>query len=99
MSIGGMTLRALEAQLLRVVEPGHYAHVDELQLAHGIRFTCPQCGDHQVLVWFRDRAVPETEEPTPRWSVSGTGIEDLTLAPSINVRGCWHGFVRGGEVR
>lgn len=97
-----MKLTALEPQFLRVIEPGKgYRHVDPdyFEEAQGVRFTCPKCGDHQVLVWFRDRDVPAQEEPTPRWAVSGTGISDLTLAPSINVRGCWHGFVREGEIR
>jgi hypothetical protein len=37
-----------------------------------------------------------------RWTVSGTGLADLTLAPSIHLSGpgCgWHGFVTAGEVR
>lgn len=38
----------------------------------------------------------------PRWTVSGTGLLDLTLTPSIAVgkdRECWHGFITTGEVR
>ena len=37
----------------------------------------------------------------PRWTVSGTGLHDLTITPSIAVGKdpeCWHGFVRNGEV-
>jgi len=94
-------LTDLEPQLLRIEEPGKlYGHVDALADAHGIRFECPQCRDHQVLVWFRNRDVPLTETPGPgRWAVSGTGIDDLTLSPSVNVAGCWHGFVQNGEIR
>lgn len=41
----------------------------------------------------------------PRWTVSGSGLHDLTLAPSIAVGGgesgpeCWHGFIENGVVR
>lgn len=63
-------------------------------------------GAHYVLVWF---AVPRGADPVPpdatpgpaRWSVvSGTGLDDLTLAPSILLPGpgCgWHGFVKNGD--
>jgi len=93
-------VRDLEPQLLRIEEPGkRYRYVDALAEAQGIRFECPQCGNHQVIVWFKGRGAPEEEVPLPRWAVSGTGIDDLTLAPSINVAGCWHGFVQGGQIR
>jgi hypothetical protein len=37
----------------------------------------------------------------PRWTVSGNGLNDLTLAPSVAVGEpeCWHGFITSGEVR
>lgn len=38
----------------------------------------------------------------PRWVVSGTSLEDLTLSPSVEVnpkRPCWHGHIQNGEVR
>ena len=37
----------------------------------------------------------------PRWTVSGSGLEDLTLEPSVAVGKpeCWHGFITDGEVR
>jgi len=39
----------------------------------------------------------------PRWTVSGTGLTDLTTSPSIAVGPasgeCWHGFITSGEVR
>lgn len=37
----------------------------------------------------------------PRWVVSGSGLGDLTLAPSILVGknpSCWHGFIRNGVI-
>lgn len=39
----------------------------------------------------------------PRWRVeSGSGLDDLTLSPSVLVGaapGCWHGFIQNGEVK
>jgi len=59
-------------------------------------------GTHMVLCWFRDRGVPDGETPGPgRWQVSGSGLGDLTLAPSVHLTGAgcgWHGFVRNGLV-
>lgn len=36
----------------------------------------------------------------PRWSVSGTSLDDLTISPSVDVNApsCWHGFITNGEV-
>lgn len=66
---------------------------------------------HAILVPFANPrsapVAPGGHGPTsrdgshrPRWTVSGTGLEDLTLSPSIDVGtpSCWHGHVRNGEV-
>jgi len=70
--------------------------------AQGVLFGCPACkgaASHSILCWFRGRGVPDSETPGPgRWDVSGTGLDDITLSPSVNVNGCWHGFVRNGEI-
>lgn len=66
---------------------------------------------HAVVVSF---ANPMGAQPAPpgsgsqnrsgapsRWTVSGTGLHDLTLSPSIAVGSdpeCWHGWVQNGEV-
>lgn len=101
-----MRLTDLEPQFVAYA-PGSYAHVERIEQADGITFVCPGClaksadgraGVHSVLAWFRGRGVPDDETPGPgRWAASGTGYADLTLAPSIDV-GCWHGFVRNGEI-
>ena len=106
--------------LERVVASGKaWREVDSLEEAQGVRFLCPACyaanggpvGTHSIVCWFRDRGVDDAELPGPaRWVATGTGIEDLTLSPSVLVRadrtpeaprGCvgWHGYVAGGEVR
>jgi hypothetical protein len=62
--------------------------VDSIQEAQGIRFACPKCyiannglvGTHGVLCWSSSRGVPDHATPGPgRWSLQGTGYNDLTL--------------------
>lgn len=89
--------------------------VETLAEAQGIEFDCPVCGQtrpdshsHRVQVAFRDRGVLEhqgsraSDGKPSRWAVSGTGIDDLTLQPSVDCThsdpGCWHGFVTAGMV-
>ncbi len=52
--------------------------------------------------------VPADHGPTsrdgsyrPRWTMTGTGLGDLTLTPSVDVGSlpaCWHGFITAGVV-
>lgn len=89
--------------------------VATLESAQGVRFLCPVCfqknggpaGTHGVEVAFEGRGVEPHQgsqaasgQPS-RWAVAGTGLDDLTLTPSIDLGGVgcgWHGFVRAGEV-
>jgi hypothetical protein len=91
-------------------------YVNSIEDAQGIKFLCPKCfaenkgpiGTHVVICWSRSRGVPEHAEPKPgRWSLVGTGYNDLTLNgdPPGNARsvlltdGCrWHGFITNGSV-
>jgi len=72
-------------------------------------------GDHYILCWFSNPnnapAVPDSVYPGPgRWTYSGTGIDDLTLSPSVDLSkgdptdgikpdpACmWHGHVTNGD--
>lgn len=108
-----MRLRDLEARFYRITAPGHRLEVDTLAEAQGVLFLCPACfktnngpiGTHSVMTWFRDRGVPDDEVPRPgRWQVasSSTGLDDLTLTPSVLLPGpgCgWHGFVTNGDAQ
>jgi hypothetical protein len=94
-------LTDLDATFTRHTGGGNYDEVATLAEANGVTFDCPKCGRHSVLVW--DHTVPAGIEPGPgRWTMSGTGISDLTLYPSIDLSrsagvGClWHGWVTGG---
>jgi Family of unknown function (DUF6527) len=111
-----MKLTELEPRFVRYeTRPdGQYLVHVPLAAAQGIEFLCPVCfarnrgpvGTHLIEVTFADRgARPEQGshgrdgQPT-RWVVSGTGVADLTLTPSIDTTpGCtWHGFVTNGQV-
>jgi len=61
-------------------------------------------GAHYFGVTFADRGVLPHQgchgtngEPT-RWQVTGTGLDDLTTQPSIQIQGgCnWHGYITDG---
>lgn len=99
-------LSKLEPEFMRVVSLGRYDHPEKMADAQGVWFLCPVCftnndgpvGTHMVLIWFKGRGAPPEETPTPRWEVSGTGLADLTIKPSIHTQGgCgWHGFITNG---
>lgn len=92
----------------------YLVYVNEITEAQSVEFMCPTCfqrnggskGTHWVMVTFVDRGVPDdqgsqsTSGKPSRWRAHGTGLQDLTLAPSIDLTpGCdWHGFVRDGQV-
>ena len=91
-------------------EPDDWPPLTRISLtqAQGVMFLCPVCfvknggpvGTESVLCYFRDRGVPDDAVPGPgRWNVTGTGFDNLTLSPSVNVdKGHWHGFIRNGEI-
>lgn len=87
-----------------------------LEGADGIFLWCP-CAypddqrAHGLIISF---ANPQGAPPAPndagscdrdgvpkRWTMTGTGLKDLTLSPSVDVGNpsCWHGFIVNGEVR
>ena len=83
--------------------------VATLAEADGIWFLCPKCvaGDgHMVRVGFAGKAVPGTyghsKDGQPvLWNIAGgSGLDDLSLTPSIQLEGgCnWHGFVGSSGV-
>lgn len=109
-------LTDLKAEFLALTEkPGSFRMVPRIEDAQGVWFACPKCyaangglkGTHMVICWSRSRGVPDDVEPKPgRWSLHGTGLDDLTLngdppggARSVLLTsGCgWHGFVTSGD--
>jgi hypothetical protein len=66
---------------------------------------------HDLLIPFANPRnappCPESHGPfsrdgktRPRWTMTGTGLDDLTLTPSVDVgkTSCWHGFITDGVV-
>jgi hypothetical protein len=89
--------------------------VDTITEAQGLIFLCPKCfaankgpvGTHAVICWSRSRGVPDEAKPSGRWTLDGTGMNDLTLngdppgsARSVLLKGgcAWHGHITNGEV-
>lgn len=105
----------LRGFLQRYVGNGTFERIDSLREADAVRFLCPRClsanggprGTHPIRIDFADRAVPDdfcnknSDGKAVRWRVSGSSLEDITLAPSILIQGhcCWHGFVENGQTR
>ena len=96
--------------------PKEYIHHGfSFEEAQGISFLCPRCfvknngkaGTHTCHVTFKGRYVGASQGigdgkgGFPRWKAQGSGFEDLTLTPSVQiVGGCgWHGYITDGEVR
>ena len=85
------------AQLLFLWCPCAYGHDAR---AHGliVPFANPRGApvpDHNFGIRARD-GITKT-----RWQMTGTGLTDLTLSPSVDVGepSCWHGHIVDGEVR
>lgn len=59
-------------------------------------FDCPVCnGDraHRIRVSL----APALDKRGQSWSHIGEFPDSLTLTPSVDA-GCWHGFIKAGEV-
>jgi len=106
-----MRLVDLEPTFLKREDDTHFKTGVSRDEADGVMFLCPKCfmddpagpvGTHPVVCWAP--GVPQTTHPIPgRWSLVGTGFDDLSLvAGSSSIKlttGCmWHGFVTNGEV-
>lgn len=94
----------------REVQVTYVPSVDTLADAQGVEFDCPRCKNgHRIAVAFSGRGVLDHQasrdkngNPT-RWQVAGgTGLEDLSLSPSVDCTPsnpqCWHGHITNGEI-
>lgn len=97
-------------------ESGSYRRLPSIDGAQGVFLWCPCAyGNdqraHGLIVSFANpRGAPAAPGnfgmrarnggPPPRWQMSGSGLGDLTLAPSVDVGepSCWHGFIQNGIV-
>lgn len=104
-----------EAQFMKNTTAEGWTHVDELVGSDGVIFNCP-CGvgnpngAHKVVVSFAvpigcpsapaDAGSQSRQGGPSRWAMTGTGLADLTIFPSVDVgtSSCWHGWIKAGEV-
>lgn len=96
-------------QLIRTERPCNtwsFKVVETLAEADGVMFMCPthfrknggREGTHQVICWFKNKNIPAQLNPGPgRWDAKGS-LANLTLSPSVNIEGDWHGFIQNGQV-
>lgn len=109
-----MKLTELEGHFLKILLPDppgspvrRYAPTTEIAGADGLGFLCPKCfaknggpvGTHSMRCWAEH--VSQDHYPKPgRWPMTGTGLHDVTLSPSIQITGgCGaHFWIRGGEI-
>lgn len=110
-----MKLRDLDGRFIRNQRPdGSHQTSVEIEGAQGVIFDCPQCtekraghadpdevGVHSVAIYFSNprNAAPSSHPSSNTWEMAGAGLDDLTLNPSIALRGpCdWHGWVKNGD--
>jgi len=82
---------------------GGYMEVPDIKGADGVTFFCPHGGEKACSILLWDHSVPPFVTPGPgRWTMTGTGINDLTLSPSVDMSAgpcaCkWHGWVKNGD--
>jgi hypothetical protein len=75
----------------------------------GLSFDCPHCGAQRLTAHFRQPIDPhgllaKTDwQPghgtVPQWDRTGDTFESLTLSPSLDFAGHWHGHIINGEVQ
>lgn len=74
--------------------------IGEGRRGQGVEFQCPHCNKRRIFVPFEnplDGGKP-IQSSTNLWKREGETFETLTLSPSINQIGHWHGWIRNGEV-
>lgn len=59
-------------------------------------FDCPKDRRHRVRILVAD--VGGMDGADHVWKVVGTDFATLSVFPSINEPGCWHGFVTNGQI-
>lgn len=99
-----MTVRLVE------LEPRWITLRDGNHARAGMTFLCPHCRRVRLGMWFSEPYYtldfPVTEWPlymlthpdVKYWTRSGDDFETMTLTPSVNVHGHWHGNIANGAV-
>ena len=84
------------------LDPGWFS-TESGRRGQGIHFLCPHCKNTHIIVLFSnpiDGGPASIGEDLckPRWLRTGDTFDTLTISPSINSPGHWHGWVKNGEV-
>lgn len=103
-----------EARFIRETNAHGHRHHDKLDGADGIFLWCPcsygnDARAHGLIVSFAnpigapvavDGGSCDRNGVPKRWAMTGTGLADLTLSPSVDVGdpSCWHGYITNGDV-
>ncbi len=96
-----MRLVDLDANFFVHVQAGDrefLRHPPTAEGAHGVAFDDPNGSGNRINVWFANPLCIQVKTGERGWTRTGTTLEDLTLSPSIDAKGIWHGFVRSGTI-
>ena len=73
----------------------------------GVSFLCPHCNSFRVEILFLNPgdglpSVPRGTAEVPdnggqRWARSGLSWDELSLSPSVDAPGHWHGYILDGS--
>lgn len=66
----------------------------------GIAFDCPHCiaTGAEYIGHCAAKFAESDRLSGPVWRREGETFDTLTISPSINTHGHWHGWIRNGEV-
>lgn len=62
-----------------------------------LRFDCPSCSLKGDAHGIRVPLAPAVDQHGQSWNHTGQFPDTLTLTPSVDA-GCWHGWIRSGEI-
>ena len=62
-----------------------------------LRFDCPVCSPKGDAHGIRVPLAPARDQYGQSWQHTGVFPDSITVTPSVNA-GCWHGFIRNGEI-
>lgn len=106
-----MRLRELGAYFIGDYADNRWKKSDKLDGAQGVTFECPcekciagrvnESGATTVTIYFANPVNAQPFIGERGWQMSGTSLDDLTLSPSILLRGTcdWHGWVTNGDAK
>jgi hypothetical protein len=70
------------------------------EVIEGVRINCPNCRTPHAA-WFKNPIGASESSMTgrPLWDRTGDTLESLTLHPSFQAFGCYHSWIKNGELQ